>query len=85
MCWGWNFYGQLGEGSTANRNHPVEVDGLDGKVTAVTGGGGHTCAILEVGDVYCWGFNESGQLGNQATVDSSLPVKVIGISIPGAN
>ncbi len=85
VCWGWNFYGQLGEGSTANRNHPVAVDGLDGKVIAVTGGGGHTCAIMGAGEVFCWGFNENGQLGNQATLDSNLPVKVIGISIPGAN
>ncbi len=81
MCWGWNFYGQLGEGSTANRNHPVEVVGLDGKVTAVAGGGGHTCAIMEAGDVFCWGFNEKGQLGNQAAVDSVLPVRVLGLSI----
>jgi alpha-tubulin suppressor-like RCC1 family protein len=80
ICWGWNFYGQLGEGSTANRNHPVEVDGLNGKVSAVTGGGGHTCAIMESGVVYCWGFNENGQLGNQATLDSSIPVKVVGLS-----
>jgi alpha-tubulin suppressor-like RCC1 family protein len=82
-CWGWNFYGQLGEGSTANRNHPVDVEGLDGKVVAVAGGGGHTCAILATGEVFCWGFNESGQLGNQAKQDSSMPVKVIGLSIPG--
>jgi alpha-tubulin suppressor-like RCC1 family protein len=82
-CWGWNFYGQLGTGSTANRNHPVDVIGLHGKVTTVAGGGGHTCAIMEAGEVFCWGLNENGQLGNQKNLDSSLPVKVIGISIPG--
>lgn len=82
-CWGWNFYGQLGTGSTANRNHPVDVIGLYGKVTTVAGGGGHTCAIMEAGEVFCWGLNENGQLGNQKNLDSSLPVKVIGISIPG--
>ncbi len=81
VCWGWNFYGQLGEGSTANRNHPVDVDGLNGKVTVVAGGGGHTCAIVESGDVFCWGLNANGQLGNQATVDSSIPVKVVGLSV----
>ncbi|MBN2084680.1 MAG: hypothetical protein JW748_05605 [Anaerolineales bacterium] len=84
-CWGWNFYGQLGEGSTANRNHPVAVVGLDGIVTAIAGGGGHTCAILATGEVFCWGFNDSGQLGNQANQDSSMPVKVIGLSIPGVS
>lgn len=80
-CWGWNFYGQLGEGSIANRNMPVDVIGLKGKVTAVAGGGGHTCAVMETGQAFCWGFNESGQLGNQSNTDSNLPVKVIGITL----
>jgi alpha-tubulin suppressor-like RCC1 family protein len=83
-CWGWNFYGQLGEGSMANRNQPVDVIGLKGKVTAVAGGGGHTCAVLTTGQVFCWGFNENGQLGNQSNTDSSLPVKVIGITLGAA-
>jgi alpha-tubulin suppressor-like RCC1 family protein len=78
-CWGWNFYGQLGEGSMANRNQPVAVQGLKGKVFAVAGGGGHTCAILEGGELFCWGLNKNGQLGNQTTLDSSLPVKVGGV------
>jgi alpha-tubulin suppressor-like RCC1 family protein len=78
-CWGWNFYGQLGEGSTANRKNPVPVQGLKEKVAVVAGGGGHTCAILESGEVFCWGLNKNGQLGNQSDLDSSLPVKAAGI------
>jgi alpha-tubulin suppressor-like RCC1 family protein len=57
---------------------------LKGKVTAVAGGGGHTCAVLNTGQVFCWGFNENGQLGNQSNTDSSLPVKVIGITLGAA-
>ena len=82
-CWGWNFYGQLGEGSTANRRQPVDVKGLTGKTVAVSGGGGHTCALLEDGTVYCWGLNANGQLGDRTNLDSSLPMKVNGISLPG--
>jgi alpha-tubulin suppressor-like RCC1 family protein len=79
-CWGWNFYGQLGEGSAANRKQPVRVQGLREKVVAVAGGGGHTCAILESGAVFCWGLNKNGQLGNQSNLDSSLPVMAGGIN-----
>jgi alpha-tubulin suppressor-like RCC1 family protein len=81
-CWGWNFYGQLGEGSTANRRQPIDVVGLNGGTLALAGGGGHTCAVLEDADVYCWGWNENGQLGNHTNQDSLLPVKVIGITVP---
>jgi alpha-tubulin suppressor-like RCC1 family protein len=82
-CWGWNFYGQLGEGSTANRNKPVSVQGLKGKAVTVAGGYGHTCVILESGEIYCWGLNQDGQLGNRTNLDSPVPVKVIGIPLVG--
>jgi alpha-tubulin suppressor-like RCC1 family protein len=80
-CWGWNFYGQLGEGSTANRRQPIDVAGLNGKAVALSGGGGHTCAVMNDATVYCWGWNESGQLGNLTNQASLLPVKVIGITV----
>jgi alpha-tubulin suppressor-like RCC1 family protein len=83
-CWGWNFYGQLGDGSVVSRPQPVAVNGITGKVTAVSGGGGHTCAIAEDGGVYCWGFNKSGQLGDRTNLDSRTPVKVEGISVKAA-
>jgi alpha-tubulin suppressor-like RCC1 family protein len=80
-CWGWNFYGQVGEGSTANRRQPVDVVGLAGKPVLAAGGGGHTCAVMEDGSAFCWGWNESGQLGNRSNQDSVIPVKVIGITV----
>jgi alpha-tubulin suppressor-like RCC1 family protein len=46
----------------------------------VSTGQGHTCALLDSGAVHCWGANYDGQLGNNSTQSSSMPVQVEGIS-----
>ena len=63
-CWGENDDGQLGDGTTTNRNIPTQVLGLT-NVKHVSVGGSHVCAVA--GDdrkVYCWGENADGQVGN---------------------
>jgi len=78
-CWGWNGYGQLGDGTTTNRYTPVNVSGLDNGVVAITTGFGHTCGLTTSDGVKCWGYNENGQLGDGTTANRYTPVDVSGL------
>ena len=64
-CWGQDFYGQLGDGGTSTHmGSPVSVDLGPGRTAvAITASREHACAILDTGDVKCWGANGKGQLG----------------------
>ncbi len=79
-CWGSNSAGQLGDGSTTDRNTQVDVAGLGVGVSAVVNGGVHTCAITSAGGVRCWGSNASGQLGDGSNSQQNTPVNVNGLA-----
>jgi len=81
-CWGWNYFGQLGEGTTLNRYTPARVQNLTDGVKDIALGWGHTCVVTDLGAVKCWGSNESGQLGDGTWADSKVPLTVIGLA-PG--
>jgi alpha-tubulin suppressor-like RCC1 family protein len=78
-CWGWNIYGQLGNGTTSDSRIPVNVSGLTSGVTAIAEGNVHSCALTNSADIKCWGFNSNSQLGDGTTATRLLPVNVIGL------
>ncbi|UCG85729.1 MAG: hypothetical protein JSW71_17690 [Gemmatimonadota bacterium] len=79
-CWGWNRYGQLGDGTQTDRFQPTPV-ATSLRFTAISAGAGHTCALTAEGSAYCWGLNWSGELGN-GTTDSSLTPQRVDFASP---
>ncbi len=75
QCWGQNYYGYLGNGSTTPSMTPVQVAGLGSGVQSISANTQNTCALVS-GAVLCWGYNAYGQLGNGTTTDSWVPVPV---------
>lgn len=74
-CWGSNSFGQLGTGDVLNRPRPAQIASLS-NITAVSSGGGHTCALQASGVVFCWGYNASGQLGIGNVTNQYTPTAI---------
>jgi alpha-tubulin suppressor-like RCC1 family protein len=77
-CWGANEYGQLGTGDSASRSlpHNVAPDRLNNDVHAASLGSGFTCVRQNDNSIFCWGANESGQLGTGDYERRLLPEQV---------
>jgi alpha-tubulin suppressor-like RCC1 family protein len=75
-CWGYNVFGQLGDGTNTKRTTPVAVAG-GLKFAGVSTGYFHTCGVTTGDRAYCWGYNGSGRFGDGTTNDSSTPVAVV--------
>lgn len=99
LCWGDNSNGQLGDSTTTMRTVPAPLSGgrsvapkatavsdalYNKSVTQIQVGGMFACAIAN-GAVYCWGNNTYGQLGNNSTTQSNVPVAVFNTSGPLQN
>jgi alpha-tubulin suppressor-like RCC1 family protein len=83
-CWGfdWKPYSYHAVGMSVPiiaSTTPYTIPGLT-DVVAIRSGGRHTCATKSDGTLWCWGHNESGQLGDGTYASSAKPVQVAGMS-----
>ncbi len=83
--WGYNVWGQLGDGTTTERHTPVQVHGPNdigylGSITAIMGGEPFNFALKSDGTVWAWGWNNFGSLGDGTNTDSHTPVQVSGLT-----
>jgi len=82
--WGYNHRGQLGHGDTTNRSTPTRVGSASNWATVAGGGGywdathitSHALAITTSGQLWAWGYNVTGQLGDGTTTDRYSPVRI---------
>lgn len=79
-CWGLNDNGQVGDNATAQRLTAVDVSGLASGASEVTGGFHSTCALTAAGGIKCWGYNGSGELGDNSITQRLTPANVVGIA-----
>ena len=81
-CWGLNNRGQVGNGTTGtNALVPGKVVKLSGVASIGSGPTSqHTCAVLQTGEVRCWGLGDSGGLGNGGGGDAPEPVSVVAVN-----
>uniref|UniRef100_A0A672ZPG7 RCC1 and BTB domain-containing protein 2-like n=1 Tax=Sphaeramia orbicularis TaxID=375764 RepID=A0A672ZPG7_9TELE len=78
FAWGHNGYSQLGNGTTNHGLTPalVSTNLLSKRVTDVACGSHHTIALTTDGEVYAWGYNNSGQVGSGSTANQPTPRRV---------
>ncbi len=82
-AWGWNGNGQVGNGTKTDSAAPLALNSLktaSGAAADVSAGYAHTVAAMSNGEVYAWGWNKDGQLGDGGTTDASAPLKVPGLA-----
>ena len=82
-CWGRNDFGEVGNRQTGSANNPTSVI-FDAplNIQDIALGNGYTCVMYQAGSsngVKCWGRNSQGQLGNNSTTNSLIPVDVSGL------
>jgi len=76
QCWGFNAYGELGNGTTTDPPVPITVSGITNAI-AIAASEMQTCALLSGGSVQCWG-SYSSPFNDSVSFFSLMPVTVSG-------
>jgi alpha-tubulin suppressor-like RCC1 family protein len=74
FLWGFNQFGQLGNGTTLNENKPIAITVSlepDEVITTLALGVNHSAVLTSNGRLMMWGFNQFGQLGNGTTINKN--------------
>jgi len=77
-CWGENGNGQTGNGVAGGTQLPLRRVGAAGAWSSVAAGTSHTCGITTAKNLYCWGNNGNGQIGNGVAGGNQLPLYRVG-------
>lgn len=81
FMWGINSYGQLGDGTTINRSTPTDITdsfeiSTDDMIVLVSLGGYHSSALTSKGNLFVWGWNAHGQLGDGTNTNRTTPTEI---------
>lgn len=84
-AWGYNAKGQLGDNTTTNKSLPINISILNSSiiknpVISIACSFYHTMALDSEGQVYAWGYNDKGQLGDNTTTDKIRPINISKVS-----
>lgn len=73
-AWGFNAYGQLGDGTTTNRTSPTQIGSSTWKLVAC--GNVHSLALRSDNTIWSWGYNYDGELGDGTTTNRTSPTQI---------
>ena len=90
LMWGRNVYGQVGDGTKQSKDTPTDITALftlssDDSITNLRLGWGHTAILTSNNDIFTWGFNQFGQLGDGSNEDTVQPKNISSRFLLGLN
>lgn len=74
-AWGYNNYGELGDGTIISKNTPTQI-GIATNWKTIVAGEYHTVGIKTNGTLWAWGNNKTGALGDGTMIDKTTPTQI---------
>jgi len=76
--WGQNSFGEVGDSSITSRNSPVLTNLIPNNIIQLEAGNNFSLALSDIGEIWAWGYNVAGQLGDNSFTDAREPKKIPG-------